>query len=215
LDSVSERNPALVREAAEGRTQRAIRAMQVEAEIRTDPSLRADRFVKRWQELERQRAGFARNNDWQSECKIRNSMGAMAKSLERDPQMADAGALGQGQDALFDQDASHEFFAHELGHVLGLDHPFGFIDGRPTEYADYYCLMGWTGPITRRFYPPHQVPTLPRFFRGRQNTRETQTIFGARAVCRRLRPFTIIGKIFGNARTTFERLRALLMKPMS
>jgi hypothetical protein len=87
LDSVSERDPALVREAAEGRTQRAIRAMQVEAEIRAEPKLRADRFVKRWQELERQRAGFARNNDWQSERKIRASMSAMAKSLERDPQM--------------------------------------------------------------------------------------------------------------------------------
>ena len=87
LDGVFERDPALVREAAEGRTQRAIRAMQVEAEIRTDPNLRADRFVKRWQELERQRAGFARNNDWQSERKTRASMGAMAKSLERDPQM--------------------------------------------------------------------------------------------------------------------------------
>jgi Ti-type conjugative transfer relaxase TraA len=87
LDSVSERDPALVREAAEGRTQRAIRAMQVEAEIRAEPKLRADRFVKRWQELERQRAGFARNNDWQSERKTRASMSAMAKSLERDPQM--------------------------------------------------------------------------------------------------------------------------------
>ena len=87
LDSVSERDPTLVREAAEGRTQRAIRALQVEAEIRADPNLRADRFVKRWQELDRQRAGFARDNDWQSERKARASMGAMAKSLERDPQM--------------------------------------------------------------------------------------------------------------------------------
>jgi hypothetical protein len=87
LDSAFERDPALVREAGEGSTQRAIRAMQVEAEIRTDPNRRADRFVQRWQELERQRAGFARNNDWQSESKTRASMGAMAKSLERDPQM--------------------------------------------------------------------------------------------------------------------------------
>jgi hypothetical protein len=87
LDNVSERDPALVREAAEGRPQRAIRAMQVEAEIRTDPKLRADRFVKRWQELERRRAGFARDNNWQDERKIHDSMGAMAKSLERDPQM--------------------------------------------------------------------------------------------------------------------------------
>jgi hypothetical protein len=87
LDSASERNPALVREAAEGRTQRAICAMQVEAEIRADPSLRADRFVKRWQELDRQRTGSARDNNWQGEQKIRASMGAMAKSLERDPQV--------------------------------------------------------------------------------------------------------------------------------
>ncbi len=87
LGSVFERDPALVREAAEGRAQRAIRAMQVEAEIRTDPNLRVDRFVKRWQELERQRARFARSNDWQSEQKTRASMGAMAKSLERDPQV--------------------------------------------------------------------------------------------------------------------------------
>jgi hypothetical protein len=50
-----------------------------------------------------------------------------------DPANNDAGALGQGQDALFDQDASHEFFAHELGHVLGLDHAFGFIDGKETN----------------------------------------------------------------------------------
>ena len=87
LDSVSERDPVFVREAAEGRTQRTIRAMQVEAEIRTDPNLRADRFVKRWQEFDRQHARFARDNDWQSAREIRDSIGAMAKSLERDPQM--------------------------------------------------------------------------------------------------------------------------------
>jgi Ti-type conjugative transfer relaxase TraA len=87
LDSVLDRDPALVREAAEGRTQRALRAMQVEAEIRTDPKLRADRFVKRWQEFDRQRARFAGDYNWQSERKILDSMGAMAKSLARDPQM--------------------------------------------------------------------------------------------------------------------------------
>jgi len=63
------------------------RAGEVEAEIRADPSLRADRFVQRWRELDRQRARFARDNDWQDERKIRDSMGVMAKSLERDPQM--------------------------------------------------------------------------------------------------------------------------------
>jgi hypothetical protein len=63
-----------------------------------------------------------------------------------DPSNNDSGALGIGGDALFDQNGSHEFFAHELGHVLGLDHPFGYQNGVPTEYQDYYCLMGYTGP---------------------------------------------------------------------
>jgi hypothetical protein len=76
-----------VRAAAAGRAQRAIRAMQLDAEIRTDPKLRADRFVERWQGLDRQRARLERGGEWQSERKIRDHMGAMAKSLERDPQV--------------------------------------------------------------------------------------------------------------------------------
>jgi len=40
-------DPPLAHEAAGGRTARAIRAMQLEAEVRTDPGLRADRFVER------------------------------------------------------------------------------------------------------------------------------------------------------------------------
>jgi FMN phosphatase YigB (HAD superfamily) len=87
LDRAFERDPPLVREAAAGRAQRAIRAMRLEAEIRTDPNLRADRFVERWQGLERQRARLERGGEWQSERKIRDHMGAMAKSLERDPQV--------------------------------------------------------------------------------------------------------------------------------
>jgi ATP-dependent exoDNAse (exonuclease V) alpha subunit len=87
MDSAFERDPALVREAADGRTKAAIRAMQAEAEIRNDPRLRADRFVARWQDLERQRMEFYRSGDWQAERSIKASMGAMGKSLERDAQM--------------------------------------------------------------------------------------------------------------------------------
>src|SRR5262249_1525620 len=87
LDRAFERDPPLVREAAAGRAQRAIRAMRLEAEIRTDPNLRAGRFVERWQGLERQRARLERGGEWQGERKIRDHMGAMAKSLERDPQV--------------------------------------------------------------------------------------------------------------------------------
>ena len=46
LNSTFNRDPTLVREAAEGRHQHSVRAMQVEAEIRTNPKLRADRFVQ-------------------------------------------------------------------------------------------------------------------------------------------------------------------------
>ena len=87
LDSAFDRDATLLREAAKGRTPRVIRAMQTEAELRHDPKLRADRFVERWQNLDRQRARFERGSDWQGEHKVRNSMGAMAKNLERDPQM--------------------------------------------------------------------------------------------------------------------------------
>lgn len=87
LENAFARNPALVREAANGRTQRAIRAMQAEAEIRHDPRLRAGRFVGRWKDLDRQRVRFERGGDWKAEHGVRSSMGAMAKNLERDPQV--------------------------------------------------------------------------------------------------------------------------------
>ena len=87
LDSAFERDSALARDAADGRTQRAIRAMQLEAEVRHDPELRADRFVERWQKLDRERIRYDRSGDWQSEYRIRDFMGEMAKGLERDPQM--------------------------------------------------------------------------------------------------------------------------------
>jgi hypothetical protein len=87
LDNAFERDPALVREAADGRTKAAIRAMQAEVEVRNDPRLRADRFVARWQDLDRQRMESYRSGDWQAERNIKTSMGAMGKSLERDAQM--------------------------------------------------------------------------------------------------------------------------------
>ena len=74
-------------EAAEGRTRGAIRATQAEAEIRTNPALRADRFVARWQDLELKREGFQRSGDMQSARSIKATMGEMAKGLERDAQV--------------------------------------------------------------------------------------------------------------------------------
>jgi Ti-type conjugative transfer relaxase TraA len=87
LGSAFAQNPGLARETAQGRTQRAIRAMQVEKEIRVDPDKRADRFVSHWRGLDRQRMSFARNGDHGSAKRIADSMGAMAQGLHRDPQL--------------------------------------------------------------------------------------------------------------------------------
>src|SRR6185437_15899086 len=50
-EAAYKKNTELAREAARGRVNRAIRALQLETELRIDPSRRADRFVERWQEL--------------------------------------------------------------------------------------------------------------------------------------------------------------------
>ena len=51
-EAAYKKNPELAREAAGGRVNRAIRALQLETELRIDPSRRADRFVERWQKLD-------------------------------------------------------------------------------------------------------------------------------------------------------------------
>ncbi|OYX00179.1 MAG: conjugal transfer protein TraA, partial [Caulobacter vibrioides] len=87
LERAYMREPGLASETASGRTQRAIRVLQLEAEVRADPSLRADRFVQRWQGLERQRRALHREGDMSGARQVRDRMGAMAKGLERDPQV--------------------------------------------------------------------------------------------------------------------------------
>jgi Ti-type conjugative transfer relaxase TraA len=87
LGSAFAQNPGLARETAEGRAQRAIRAMQVEKEIRHDPDKRADRFVSRWRGLDRARMSFDTSGDHGSAKRISDSMSTMAQGLHRDPQM--------------------------------------------------------------------------------------------------------------------------------
>jgi Ti-type conjugative transfer relaxase TraA len=80
-------DPSLAHEAADGRTQRAIRAMKLEAEIRNNPSLRADRFVQNWQHLDGQRRDAYARGDHPAMHRVREQMGAMADGLHRDPQL--------------------------------------------------------------------------------------------------------------------------------
>jgi Ti-type conjugative transfer relaxase TraA len=81
------KDPDLAREAGSGRINRAIRALQLETEIRTDPNRRADRFVERWQKLDRTSQRQYQAGDMSGYKSTRAAMGDMAKSLERDPQL--------------------------------------------------------------------------------------------------------------------------------
>jgi len=86
-EAAYKRNPELVREAAGGQVNRAIRALQLETEVRTDPSRRADRFVERWQKLDQTSLRQYQASDIAGYKATRSAMGDMAKSLERDPQL--------------------------------------------------------------------------------------------------------------------------------
>ncbi|WP_315764704.1 MULTISPECIES: Ti-type conjugative transfer relaxase TraA [unclassified Bradyrhizobium] len=81
------KNPELAREAADGRVNRAIRALQLETELRSDPGRRADHFVERWQELDQTSRRLYQAGDMSGYKATRSAMGDMAKSLERDPQL--------------------------------------------------------------------------------------------------------------------------------
>ncbi|MGA9600405.1 MAG: AAA family ATPase, partial [Methylocystis sp.] len=81
------KDPELAQEAATGRVNRAVRALQLETEIRIDPARRADRFVERWRELGQTSQRQYQMGDMSAYKATRAAMGEMAKSLERDPQL--------------------------------------------------------------------------------------------------------------------------------
>ncbi|AGH51951.1 conjugal transfer protein TraA [Sphingomonas sp. BHC-A] len=87
LASAMQRDPALLREAAAGRSGPMIEAMAQEARVRADPNLRADRFVERWQGLKQERDRLYRAGDMAGRERTGKEMAGMAKSLERDPQV--------------------------------------------------------------------------------------------------------------------------------
>ena len=87
LSSALQRQPSLVREAADGRSKGAMRAMQLEVEIRTDPAQRADRFVSDWQQLGQARTAMQQGSDSKGARQVSSRMIDMAKGLERDAQV--------------------------------------------------------------------------------------------------------------------------------
>src|SRR3546814_235001 len=85
--SAKQRDAALRREAAAGRSGSMIEAVAQEARVRADPNLRADRFVERWQGLKQERDRLYRAGDMAGRERTGKEMAGMAKSLERDPQV--------------------------------------------------------------------------------------------------------------------------------
>ena len=119
MEQAYSRNPALVSEAAAGRARQAIRAMQLEAEVRTDPRLRADRFVEGWRQLSQHREELQRDGDFRGARKVSGQMAGMAKSLERDAQLESL--LGpRRQDLGIDFDTGRKL-AHDLAGSVGIE----------------------------------------------------------------------------------------------
>ncbi|RSY79375.1 Ti-type conjugative transfer relaxase TraA [Sphingomonas koreensis] len=87
LQNVFNADRMTIDEAASGRPHRTIRAMMLEAELRVDPTRRADQFVARWSKLQKQSDRAYVAGDMAGRKAIQSEMAGMAKSLERDPQM--------------------------------------------------------------------------------------------------------------------------------
>ena len=86
-EAAYKKDPELAREAAGGQLNRAVRALQLETELRTDPGRRADRFVESWQKLDLFSQRQYQAGDMSAYKATRSAMGDMARGLERDPQL--------------------------------------------------------------------------------------------------------------------------------
>ena len=86
-EAAYKKNPELALEAASGNPARAIRALQLETELRIDPGRRADRFVEDWQKLDQASLRQYQAGDISGYRATRSAMGDMARGLERDPQL--------------------------------------------------------------------------------------------------------------------------------
>ncbi len=113
-EAAYKKNPDLVREAADGRLNRAIRALQLETELRINPGRRADRFVDDWQKLDQASLRRYQAGDISGYRSARSAMGDMARSLERDPQL----------ESILENRKRELGIAFESGRRLGLELAF-------------------------------------------------------------------------------------------
>jgi Ti-type conjugative transfer relaxase TraA len=114
-EAAYKKDPDLASEVAGGRVNaRAIRALQLETELRINPDRYVDRFVQRWQELDHTSQRQYRSGDMSGYSSTRSAMADMARSLERDPQL----------ESLLENRKRELGIAFESGRRLGLELAF-------------------------------------------------------------------------------------------
>ncbi|MDQ0839796.1 AAA family ATPase [Sphingomonas faeni] len=87
LASAITRDPRLARDAAEGNTRVAAKAMETERQVRIDPEKRADRFMELWQVMTDAKTNMERAGDRAGAEKLGKRMESIASRLHRDPQL--------------------------------------------------------------------------------------------------------------------------------
>ena len=121
LESAYKADPALAHEASGGNLRRAVQAMRLEEELRVGAPARAEAFVERWRQLDTRRLAAYQAGDIGGERSLRNSMGEMAKSLERDPQLESILAIKKSAQLGIDGLSSERSLTRQLAMSIGFD----------------------------------------------------------------------------------------------
>ena len=124
LETAYKRDRTLARDAADGDFTRTNAALRLEARMRNDPTLRADRFVERWNRLSAQAERAYGTGDLAGRKSAQNQMAGLAKSLERDPQLESILAARKAQLGITIDTG------RRLGAELAFNHGIDFGRGR-------------------------------------------------------------------------------------
>ena len=100
------------------RVGQVIERLDQERAMQSDPNVRADRFVERWQELEGQRHQLRGWQHDEARGKVEGQMQGLAKSLERDPQVESLLRNRQQEIGIGQNMRQSEGIAHELQQSL-------------------------------------------------------------------------------------------------
>jgi hypothetical protein len=80
INSAFSKQPALISEAANGKTTEVIRQLQLEAELRVNPELRAEQFTQDWNSRARKVQSLRENGRYDASDRVRAGMRDLAKS---------------------------------------------------------------------------------------------------------------------------------------